>query len=67
MQPKGGGDTIPAGIILPVKGDRQFRLTVSGPSEAVDADQVKELIDSFEIRGSDPLTYAVRETPLRTP
>ena len=55
VQPKGGGDTVPARIIdiLPVKGDRQFRLTVSGPSEAVDADQVKQLIDSFEIT-SDP-------------
>jgi hypothetical protein len=55
VQPKGGGDPVPARIvdILPVNGDRQYRLTVSGPSEAVNSDQVKKLIDSFEIT-SDP-------------
>jgi hypothetical protein len=51
VQPKGGGDIVPARIIdiLPVKGDRQYRLTVSGPKDAVDSDQVEKLIDSFQI------------------
>jgi hypothetical protein len=51
VQPKGGGDPVPARSvdILPVNGDRQYRLTVTGPSEAVNGDQVQQLIDSFEI------------------
>jgi hypothetical protein len=51
VRPKGGGAIVPARSvdILPVNGDRQYRLTVTGPRDAVTGDQVKKLIDSFEI------------------
>ena len=51
INPDGSDEVVAARIIdiLPVKGDRQYRLTVSGPKEAVDSEQVDELIDSFEI------------------
>jgi hypothetical protein len=51
MRAKDSDEIVPARVIdiLPVKGDRQYRLTVSGPKDAVDGDQVQKLIDSFEI------------------
>jgi hypothetical protein len=51
IQPEGGGDVVPGRIvdILPVEGDRQYRLTISGPREAVDSEEISKVIDSFEV------------------
>jgi hypothetical protein len=51
MHPNDSEEIVPARIIdiLPVNGDRQYRLTVSGPKQAVDSAQVDEIIESFEI------------------
>ena len=51
IEPEGGGDLVPARIvdILPVEGDRQYRLTISGPREAVDSEEIAKVIDSFEV------------------
>ena len=35
--------------ILPVEGDRQYRLTISGPRAAVDSEEIAKVIDSFEV------------------
>jgi hypothetical protein len=51
IQPEDSEETVPARIvdILPVEGDRQYRLTISGPREAVDSEEIAKVIDSFEI------------------
>jgi hypothetical protein len=51
VRPEDGGEPVPARSIdlLPVEGDRQYRLTITGPREAIEAPDIDELIDSFEI------------------
>jgi hypothetical protein len=51
VRPESGGEPVPARSvdILPVKDDRQYRLTITGPREAVESTDVDALIDSFEI------------------
>jgi hypothetical protein len=51
IRPEGSDETVPARIvdILPVEGDRQYRLTISGPREAVDSEEIAKVIDSFEV------------------
>jgi len=51
VKPDGSGDPVPARSIdiLPVRGDRQYRLTVTGPREAIESTEIDKLIDSFEI------------------
>jgi hypothetical protein len=51
VKPNGSGDPVPARSIdiLPVRDDRQYRLTVTGPREAVESTDIDTLIKSFEI------------------
>jgi hypothetical protein len=57
MRPESGGEPVPARSvdILPVKDDRQYRLTITGPRDAVESTDIDKLIDSFEIT-SKPAT-----------
>lgn len=51
VHPDGGGGPVPArGLdILPIAGDRQYRLTISGPRDAMQGDQIEAIADSLRV------------------
>ena len=50
---RSGADPVPARLVdvLPVKGDFQYRLTISGPREAIGGSEAEAIIASFRVDG----------------
>ena len=54
VNPSTGGKPVPARAIdiMPIRGDRQYRLTLSGPRKDMDGALVQAIVDSLRIRGA---------------